>query len=157
VQIGKSSIVHGWCQYFLLIFFDPCSGPTFPPNRAPASANPMHSLPHPHRNNTSNMTLAAMCYLQRWKADVQRYAASTHSRMNFSTARRSWQRVVSFVRQRWSTFDRRPWPVYHTERPSLCTARCAWGRQRVARVHLRQLILVPWMIVWRFILHLWYV
>ena len=29
--------------------------------------------------------------------------------------------------QRSTTFDRRPWLVYHTERPHLCIARCAWG------------------------------
>jgi len=27
----------------------------------------------------------------------------------------------------WLTFDLRPWPIYHIERPPLCTARCAWG------------------------------
>jgi len=34
---------------------------------------------------------------------------------------------VELCRQclRRSTFDRQAWPVYHTERPRLCTARCA--------------------------------
>ena len=46
-----------------------------------------------------------------------------------------------------ATVDRRPWPVYHTERPPRCTTR--YTRVSVARVHLRSLILVACLSVTR--------
>jgi len=42
-------------------------------------------------------------------------------RHSTSTAAKRWKLSRS------KTFDRRLWPVYQTERPPLCTARCAWG------------------------------
>jgi len=58
------------------------------------------------------------------------------------------QNLLLFIQPRWQlgrtsvdnylrrlTFDRRPWPVYHTER-------LARARQRVARVNLQQLIFI---------------
>jgi len=48
---------------------------------------------------------------------------------------------LSWRHLRRSMFYERPWTVYHTERPSQHTARCAWASASLS-VHLRQLKLV---------------